>query len=267
MRAFALVLPILICSANPVLAQDAPEDLLPATTQLYARWDGVTAHAAGYSKTALGKMLAGDMGTFLNGLVLQIQDTSAKMLTGEQVLKGVDPERLQQIQADVKQAMKLVPALAQHGIVLGAEVRRLEPPTAQVTIIIPDMGKDPKPLFGTLHLLKSALQTEVMELKQPVPVTGAAAKDKGGLDSDVKQLKLAGRTVYHLSLGAQLQLAWWVEGKHAVVVVRHRYSPGLHRPDDQTGPAALVTSAVPARSRHSRSSRRAHERFWMSPRS
>jgi hypothetical protein len=192
MRATGLLLSILICSANPLLAQDAPEDLLPTSTQLYARWDGVTAHAGLYAKTALGKMLAGDMGTFLTGLVRQVQETSGKMLTGEQVLKGVDPERLQQIQADVNQAMKLVPALAQHGIVLGAEVRRLEPPTAQITVIIPDMGKDPRPLFGTLHLLKS------------------------GLETDIKELKVAGRNVYHLQLEPQLHLAWWVEGKHAV---------------------------------------------------
>jgi hypothetical protein len=192
MRATGLVLSILICSTNPLLAQDAPEDLLPASTQLYARWDGVTAHAGLYAKTALGKMLAGDMGTFLTSLVRQVQETSGKMLTGEQVLKGVDPERLQQIQADVNQAMKLVPALALHGVVLGAEVRTLEPPTAQVTVIIPDMGKDPGPLFGALHLLKS------------------------GLETDIKELKIAGRNVYHLQLQPQLHLAWWVEGKHAV---------------------------------------------------
>jgi len=194
MRTFALVLPLLLCCPLPLLAQDTPEDLLPASTQLYARWDGVTAHANAYSKTAMGKMLAGDTGKFLASLVRQIQDTSAKMLTGEQVLKGVDPERLQQIQADVGEAMKLVPALAVHGVVIGLEVQKLEPPSAQLTVIIPDMGKAPKPLFGSLHLLKS------------------------GLEADVKELKIAGRTVYHLQPEPRVHLAWWVEGKHAVFV-------------------------------------------------
>jgi hypothetical protein len=43
-------------------AQDAPEQLLPAGTQLYLRWDGVAAHQSAYEKTALGKMMKGDVG-------------------------------------------------------------------------------------------------------------------------------------------------------------------------------------------------------------
>src|SRR5262245_8366334 len=46
-------------------AQQEPEELLPAGTQLYLRWDGVEAHRKAYSQTALGKMLQGDTGRFL----------------------------------------------------------------------------------------------------------------------------------------------------------------------------------------------------------
>ena len=194
MRLFATALIAFCCLPASLLAQDAPEDLLPATTQLYARWDGVTAHAGAYTKTALGKMLAGDTGQFLGGLVKQIQEMSGTALTQDSLLKGLPPERLQQIQADVAEAVKIVPALSVHGIVVGVEIRGLEPPTAQLTLIVPDMGKAPGPLFGALHLLKS------------------------GLEADVKELKISGRTVYHLRPDPLIHLAWWVEGKHAVFV-------------------------------------------------
>ncbi len=194
MRPFAVTLIALLCSSANLFAQDAPEDLLPATTQLYARWDGVTAHAGAYARSALGKMLAGDTGQFLGGLVRQLQEMSGTMLTQDSLLKGLPPERLQQIQADEAEAIKLVPAISLHGVVIGAEVRGLEPPTAQLTLIVPDLGKAPMPLFGALHLLKSGLQAEV------------------------KELKISGRTVYHLQPEPWLHLAWWVEGKHAVFV-------------------------------------------------
>lgn len=194
MRLFVAPLAALLCCSATLFAQDAPEDLLPATTQLYARWDGVKAHGNAYATTALGKMLAGDTGTFLAGLVKQLQEMSGTVLTEEQLLKGLPPERLQKIQADVADAIKLVPALAEHGIVLGVELRGLEPPTAQLTLIVPDLGKSPTPLFGALHLMKS------------------------GFEADVKELKISGRTVYHAQPQPWLHLAWWVEGKHAVFV-------------------------------------------------
>src|SRR5262245_28727981 len=40
------------CSAD----ERTPEQLLPATTQIYARWDGVTAHKEAYRNSARGKM-------------------------------------------------------------------------------------------------------------------------------------------------------------------------------------------------------------------
>ncbi len=194
MRLFATALIAFCCLPASLMAQDAPEDLLPATTQLYARWDGVPAHASAYAKTALGKMLAGDTGEFLGGLVRQLQELSGTALTQDSLLKGLPPERLQQIQADVAEAVKVVPALSVHGVVLGLEVRGLDPPTAQLTLIVPNLGKAPGPLFGALHLLKS------------------------GLVADVKELKISGRTVYHLQPHPLVHLAWWVEGKHAVFV-------------------------------------------------
>jgi len=67
--ALALLLALAPAAAR---AEDAPERLLPAGTQLYVRWDGIDAHRAAYAQTGLGKMLAGDTGAFAQSLFRQI---------------------------------------------------------------------------------------------------------------------------------------------------------------------------------------------------
>jgi len=192
---------LFLCTASGLArAQDIPENLLPAGTQVYARWDGVDAHRAAYLQTALGKMLQGDTGKFLSAVVTQLQDYSGSLLTSGQLLKGVPPARLQQIQVDATEAPKLLPLLAKHGVIIGVEVRSLEPPAAQLMLIVPDAGPTAAPLFGTLHLLTSLA------------------------DIDAKELKVAGRAVHYLNMGP-VHASWWVEGKHAVISV------GTDQPD------------------------------------
>jgi hypothetical protein len=173
-------------------AQQEPEDLLPVGTQVYLRWDGIDAHRTAYSQTALGKMLQGDTGRFLANVLTQLQDLSGSLLTVEQLFQGVPPERLQRIRADAAEVPKLLPLLAQHGLVIGVEMRSLDPPAVQGMLIVPDAGVQPAPLFGTLHLVAGLLKL------------------------DVKETKIAGRRIHHLEAGP-VQLAWWTEGKHAVV--------------------------------------------------
>jgi hypothetical protein len=173
-------------------AQQEPERLLPAGTQVYLRWDGIEAHRLAYAKTALGKMMLGDTGRFLSGVISQLQDLSESQVMVEQLLKGVPPERLRQIRASASEAPKLIELLAQHGVLIGGEVRSLDPPKVQLMLIVPDAGPKPAPLFGTLHLATSLLH------------------------ADVKEARIAGRSVHHLQAGA-VQMAWWVEGTHAVV--------------------------------------------------
>src|SRR5262249_4682861 len=125
--------------------QEAPEQLLPAGTQVYLRWDGVEAHRAAYAKIALGKMLQGDTGKFIEGAVGQFQDLLGGALVQE-LLQGASPEKLQKIQADATEVPKLLPLFGQHGLIVAIELRGLEPPDGQVTLIVPDVGTDPKPL-------------------------------------------------------------------------------------------------------------------------
>jgi hypothetical protein len=173
-------------------AQDAPEQLLPAGAQIYLRWDGVDAHRTAYEKTALGKMMKGDTGDFVNHVFAQVQDGVGALLTVDQLLGGVPPEKLKQMQSDATEATKLFNVLGKNGFILAAEVRSLEPPQGQVTIILPDAGAKPEPLFGALRL-----------------ATGFAKVP-------VKEEKVNGRNVSSIAL-PPVTLAWWVEGKHAVL--------------------------------------------------
>jgi hypothetical protein len=173
--------------------ENAPEQLLSANTQLYLRWDGIDAHKAQYEKLALGQMLKGDTGKFIESTFNQFQDLLGTVIVQE-LLQGTPPEKLQKIQADANEAPKLVALLGAHGFVLGVEVKGLEPPDAQAILIFPDSGEKAAPLLATLRLLIAVGKSEV--------------KDK----------KIEGRTVFMLP-DSPIPVAWWIEGKHVVFTV------------------------------------------------
>jgi hypothetical protein len=174
-------------------AQDVPpEQLLPATTQLYLRWDGYPAHAAAYNKTALGKMLNGDTGTFITKLYAQIQEGASSVLTVDQLLNGIPPEKLQQIQADANQATKLPALVGTNGFILAGDLGSLTPPQGQLCLIVPNGGAKPEPLFGGVRLLLSLNKVAI------------------------KEQMIEGRKVGSAEVEG-LQVFWWVEGKHAIV--------------------------------------------------
>src|SRR5262249_9274620 len=175
-----------------VRAEDAPEQLLPATTQLYLRWDGIEPHRGEYDKLALGKVLQGDTGKFVANAFAQFQDLLGSALVQE-LLQGTSPEKLQALQADALKAPKLVELLSAHGFLLAVEVRGLEPPDGQVTLIFPDAGDKADSFLATVRL--------------------AAGLSK----QEIKEAKIEGRTVYQLAR-SPLPVAWWLEGKHLVAV-------------------------------------------------
>ncbi|HEY7427484.1 MAG TPA: hypothetical protein VH682_24835 [Gemmataceae bacterium] len=175
-------------------AEDVPEKLLPATTQIYLRWDGIDAHKAAYGKTGLGQMMKGDTGSFITGLFNKLQTSAGALLTVESLRRGEDPKTLKKLQADAKAAAKLFPQIGKNGFLLAGELRQLDQPQGQILLILPGMGDNPEPLFGALRL--------------------AIGLGKG----EIKEEKVAGRTVASLAL-PPVYLAWWVEGKHAVVAV------------------------------------------------
>jgi len=194
LRRFGLAV-VLCCLPAAARAQEAPEDLIPATAQIYVRWDGIDAHQGAYAKTALGQMMLGDTGKFVQTVFAQVQEQVGGSLTVQQLLGGAAPDKLQKLQADATEATKLLPVLGKRGFVLAAEVRSAQPPDGYIILVLPDAGKDPKPAFATLRL--------------------AAAVAK----AEVKEKQIAGRKVNILDAGqAPVQLSWWVEGKHAVLL-------------------------------------------------
>jgi hypothetical protein len=182
----ALVLPA--CTQ----AQDKPEALLPGTTQLYLRWDGVDAHALDYARTAMGKLLAGDTGHFITGLFEQLQESLAGSLTVDQLLQGVSPEKLKKIQADAKEAPRALTLVAGHGFILAGEVRGVNPPQAELTLIVPGAGEKSTALFAAFRLIAALA------------------------DAELKESKIDGKIVHHFS-HEFVHVAWWLEGKHAVL--------------------------------------------------
>jgi hypothetical protein len=190
----ALTLLLLLAPGPAQAQQDAPEDLLPAGTQLYVRWDGIDAHRAAYARSSLGQLMQGDAGTFITSLVKQLEDGAAQVVTVGNLLAGEPPAKLKQLRGDARSAAQLVSQLGGKGFVLGVEVRSLEPPQGQVTLILPGGAAKPEPLFGALRL-----------------GTGLAK-------AQVKEAKVEGRAVSSLDLEG-VSLAWWVEGKHAVLTL------------------------------------------------
>ena len=195
---FALLLLLL-----PVLAyaQEAPEQLLPATTQVYLRWDGVDAHRASYDKSGLGQMMQGDTGGFVASLYGQLQDGLSALLTVDQLLGGVAPDKLAKMQADAAEASKLLSAVSKKGFILAAEVRNVEGPEWQVTLILPDAGPKPGPLASALRLVASLSKLSVKDVK-------------------------SGDFTAHSINADSIYTTWWQEGNHAIVAV------GPDKPED-----------------------------------
>jgi hypothetical protein len=182
---------LLLLAPAAARAEGAPEDLLPAGTQVYLRWDGVTAHRAAYEKSALGQTLRGDTGKFVASVFDQLQDLLGGAVVQE-LLKGTPPDKLQKIQEDAAKAPKLVSALGKHGVIVAVEVRNLEPPDGQVTLILPDAADEADSLIATLRLAATLAKLEI------------------------KERQAEGRTVHQLA-NLPIPVAWWVEGKHVLV--------------------------------------------------
>src|SRR5690242_1928432 len=102
---------LLLLPGSGRAADDAPERLLSASTQVYLRWDGIDAHKAAYAKTSLGQMMQGDTGTFVTGLFNNLQTSAGALLTVDSLRRGLDPKALKKMQADAKAAATLLPLL------------------------------------------------------------------------------------------------------------------------------------------------------------
>jgi hypothetical protein len=175
-------------------AQEVPERLLSEKTQVYLRWDGLEAHRAAFEKTALAQILKGDLGRFVSETIKQGKDRFGALLSIDQILGGVPPELVEKIQTDGAEAAKLLDLLSQHGVILGIEIRGLDPPAVQGTLIFPQAGKPSGPF-------QALIRTAAYLSKQ-----------------EVKEQKISGRNVQTLQAGP-IQIAGWIEGTDAVLTI------------------------------------------------
>ncbi len=192
-------------------AEETPEQLLPAATQVYLRWDGVEAHRAAYDKSALGQMMQGDTGAFVNELYGQLQDGLSALLTVDQLLGGVAPDKLAKMQADANEAAKLLPTLSKNGFILAGEVRDVEGPNWQATLILPDSGPKAEPLPAALRLIAALAKLPVKDVK-------------------------SGDVTAHSIGDTYLYATWWQEGKNSVLVLSSDKPEDLLKRMHQDGP-------------------------------
>lgn len=165
-------------------AQEGGARALPPGSQIYLRWDGFEAHRAAFDKSAIGKMMAGDTGTFLSGLVAFVE-------------KQIDANAGQippQVVDVVKDVWKVLRTVGNNGFRLGVEVHKVAPPDVEGVLVFPKAGKDEG---GILPLIKK--------------IAGLAG-------AEVKEEKVAGRDVFHIP-SEHVHLGWWKEGDDAVIVI------------------------------------------------
>ncbi|AWM41682.1 hypothetical protein GobsT_72330 [Gemmata obscuriglobus] len=221
-RPFALAVAALALAAPARGSDDAPETLLAPTTQLYARWDGVSAHNEAYKKSVWGPVMAGPTGDNVRALLAKGPRLFGSSLVADPLLSGRDPGELKANLADLKAVDKLVDLLADRGVIVAAEVREPAPSLKGVGSALTGLlgGKAPKAdaLVPDAHLL--------------VIVPGAA--DKAGAlngavrllmrlgENKVEAFAAKGRTGYRFVLPKEgappfpLFAAWWGEGAHFV---------------------------------------------------
>ena len=240
MRPFAFAL-FALAFASPAFAAEpssatAPEKLLPPSTQLYVRWDGIAAHKEAYQKSVLGDLMAGPTGDSVRALLARGPKLVGSSVLADPLLDGKPPAELKANLADLKAVEKIAGLLADKGILTsrrrcanrsapddqGHRARRLGGlvggkmpgpealvPDAQVIVIVPNVGDKADILFGTLRLLMKKYEVKLEAFGQKgfrVPPA-----DRGPL---------------------QLHAAWWLEGKHFVFYAGSAQARGRGRGTD-----------------------------------
>jgi hypothetical protein len=211
----------LLLAAVPGAARaQEPEKLLSPTTQLFVRWDGVTAHRAAYDGSALGAALRGPTGDSARAMLARLPKMLGNDLLAGPLLEGKSPDELKAVHADLKAAEQALDLLLDKGVIVAAEITEPRPtlagvgkalgglfggkapdpenflPDVRVLAIVPDAADRSAVVFGTLRLLLRQDGRQVEALPESFGRTGFRVADDA-------------RT-------SPLRVAWWVEGKHVV---------------------------------------------------
>jgi hypothetical protein len=164
-----------------VSAQEGPERLLPPNTQIFFRWDGFDTHRPAYEKTALGKMMKGETGTFLTALWSWAAEAA------ETTVAQHDPQAAEMI----KDGLATLASIGKNGLTISVAAKSFMPPQGQATLVFP----------------KSA---GVM-----IPL---ANKIVGTSGAPVQETKVGNRAVHHVNTPF-VNFGYWSEGDDAVFMV------------------------------------------------
>src|SRR5262245_1442332 len=190
-RFFALAL-FALAFASPAVAADppgagpdAPEKLLPPSTQIFVRWDGITAHNTAYKNSLWGGVMAGPTGDSVRSLLAKGPKLLGASVLADPLLDGKAPTELKADLADLKSVEKLVELFTDTGVLVAAEVREPAPtlkgiggavggliggkmpgpealmPDAQVIVVVPGAGEKAEVLYGSLRLLMKKADAKV----------------------------------------------------------------------------------------------------------
>lgn len=200
---------------------DSPDSLLSPTTQLYARWDGITAHNEAYKKSIWGGMMKGPTGDSLRALIAKAPKLVGNSLLADPLLDGKEPAQLKANLADLKNASKLIDLVADRGVIIAAEVREPAPtlkgvgsalggilggkmpgpesliPDTQIVVVVPDSADRADVLFSAIRLALGAAEVKTEPL---------AAGERKGFRMVMPE---RGPPV-------PIHSAWWIDGKHFV---------------------------------------------------
>jgi hypothetical protein len=209
---------LLVCVALAVparAADDAPERLLPLTTQVYLRWDGIAAHADAYQRSALGQVFAGEMGRTFGSVRARLERTIKVQTVGEKLLAGAPPKELRSLHQQWNSLLRLPEVLSRTGLVLGFEADAL-PPTVDLLLDLPRVARGKEDLQTLLapHLQLTAVLPGAGEHPEVAQLLKALAEGSG-----VKPVRIHRRACHVLTPGSDgWNWAWWMEGKHLVFV-------------------------------------------------
>jgi hypothetical protein len=223
LRLIACFFTLMSFAASAKSAEPTPEELLPLTTQLYARWDGIAKHNAAYRASVWGGVMDGPTGDSIRAVIAKAPKLLGSNLLAKPLLDGKSPGELRSVHGDLKNAEHLIDLIAANGVVVGAEVggpaptleglgnaferltsgKNLPPdtflPQGRMIIIIPDVGERSEILFSSIRL---ALREQAPELIQKLP----EATGRKGYFAKPKS-------------NEPLHSGWWMEGKHFVLYV------------------------------------------------
>jgi hypothetical protein len=114
--------------AVPSASAAAPEALLPASTQIYVRWDGGKALPADFAKTAVGKLHATETGKMREALLAS-------------VLKLLPPDV--QAQSAWTKYQPVLETVYNSGFIVAVDVQQISPPVVTVSLIAPNAPAKP----------------------------------------------------------------------------------------------------------------------------